>query len=287
MKVLFLDDSLQRKQNIIGFGGFVANGAALRRIGDELSAVKKAAGIPVEVELKWSPPSGHFLRTGFTGIREELYRAALSVLARNEAQVICVIHFLDECHGHKLHSWPIQKSVAWAIPEQMRYAAERFHSRCLAETDDWGIIICDEAAARDEDEDRIEEFLVDLELGTPFEQFNRIAMAPIPARSKFSPHLQLADLVTGIVTGAAAGGKHAKNLFNDVALLFLREPEERFLASLLSFVTIGYGLKVFPTDCDKRVRQLFSRIDSEYVVTAQGITRNLRSGTQPQPTADA
>jgi hypothetical protein len=260
---------------ILGLGGFIAEDSILRSIGDELKAVKVAAGLPADTELKWSPPPGHFLRDNFSGSREDLYRSAISILARSQAEVVCAVHFLNECHGVKLHGWPIQKAAAWASRHQLRYISERFQRPCLSRSNEWGLIVCDEAGARDEDEDRIEEFLVDLERGTPFEHLDRVVMAPIPAKSKFLPHLQFADLVVGIITGSIAGGKHARALFGEIGPLFLRQSlqDTSIISSTLSGTVVGFGLKLFPTQLGNSVQPLFSELDRKYIVTQDGLQR--------------
>jgi hypothetical protein len=273
MKILFLDDSLQREKKIHGLGGFVVEADALRHMGDEFRALKTEAGIPTSVEIKWSPPPNHFLRTDFTGIREDLYRSAIRILARNHAEVVCAIHILGECYGITLHNWTLQRAVSWAKTDQFRFVMERFQRPCLTRDNSLGMVICDEAGSRDEDEDRLEEFELDFEVGTDFQQLDRIVSVPIPARSRFVPYLQLADVVVGVVSGAVAGGRYGRALFNDVGPLFLRCPLDHpnVVSSTPSGAVLGFGLKFFPTEQTENFRPLFQELDQTMIVTRRGI----------------
>jgi hypothetical protein len=98
MKFLFLDDSYQKKSDYLGYGGFCIDGTNLRKMGDDIRALKKEFKIPESVEIKWSPPKKHFLRTRFKESRQDLYRAGVAILRSHDARIICAVHSLSECY---------------------------------------------------------------------------------------------------------------------------------------------------------------------------------------------
>ncbi len=273
MKVLYLDDSYRKEDRILGYGGYHIDAAAMRRIGDEVAALKKRYDVPLAVELKWAPPRDHFLRTRFKGRRHDLYRDALAILERNGARVLCAVHFLNECYGLTLHSWTVDRAIRWAAKNQLKFLAERFQRPCLASGDDCGLIIVDEFGSREGQDALIEGCSLHMIMGTESETLDRIGGLPLTISSKRSPHVQLADVVAGAIVAALAGSRYGVDLFEHVARSFLYNPHEGSLgfASMVSTAVIGYGLKVFPTGCRARVKPLFADLDKRYIVTEAGI----------------
>lgn len=279
MKVLFLDDSYRREDRIFGYGGFCIDGSQVRALGDEVARLKERFGIPRGVELKWSPPRGHFLRGRFQGVRRELYREALAILAGHEARVVCAVHFFNACYGYQLHRWTLERTMRWAARQQMTFLAERFHRPYLAAESDSGMIIVDEYADRDVREEILRGFSLDMLFGTDFEKLDRISMLPLMTASRLSPQVQLADIVAGVIVAAVGGSRYGLQLFDQLAELFLWNPHQgaASFASLFSSAVIGFGLKVFPTGCAGEARKLFNQLDQKYVVTDKGLVRRKSS----------
>jgi hypothetical protein len=273
VKILYVDDSFRKEERILGYGGYCVDSAAMRRIGDEVTALKVKYQIPPSVELKWAPPPDHFLRTRFSGIRRDLYRDALSILERNGARVMCSVHFLNDCYGVSLHGWSMDRAIRWAARQQLKFLAERFQRPCLAEGDDCGLIIMDEFGSRESRDAVLDGFSLDLVLGTGYVTLDRIGALPLVTSSKRSPHVQLADITTGILVGALAGSRYGIELFEQVARLFLFNPHEGStdFSSLLSAAVLGFGLKVFPTHWRTQVTSLFADVDRRYIVSKDGI----------------
>ncbi len=273
MKILYLDDSYRQGERVLGYGGYHVDSAAMRRIGDEVAALKDRYGIPRAVELKWAPPRDHFLRTRFGGVRHELYRDALAILERNAARVMCAVHFLNDCYGVSLHSWPMQQAIPWAAKQQLKFLAERFQRPCLASGDDCGLIIMDEFGSREGQEALIDGFQLQMLVGTEYETLDRIGCLPLVTSSKRSPQVQLADIVAGVTVAALAGSRYGVELFEAVARSFLYNPHEgaTVFASMLSAAVLGFGLKLFPIGAHARVPALFADLDRRYIVTQAGI----------------
>jgi hypothetical protein len=276
MKIMYLDDSYRKEECILGYGGFHVNGSALRRIGDEVAALKQQYKIPLAVELKWAPPRDHYLRTRFEGVRHDLYRDALAILERNGAQIVCAVHFLNHCYGVSLHNWPMERAIPWAAKQQLKFLAERFQRPYLSSWDDCGLIIVDEFGSRAGQDAVIDGFSLNMLLGTEYETLDRIVSLPLIASSKRSPHLQLADITTGVIVAAFAGSRYGLDLFENVARCFFYNPHEGSLgfASTVSSAVMGFGLKVFPSGCCVKAAPLFAELDQRYTVTNEaGIHR--------------
>ncbi len=273
MRILFLDDSYRSDERVLGYGGYCIDADVMRRVGDEVAALKKEYGVPQNAELKWAPPHGHFLRARFKGVRHDLYRDALRVLERNGARVMCAVHFLNECYGLSLHGWPVERAIRWAATNQLKFLAERFQRPCLESGDDCGLIIVDEFSSRAEGNALIDGFSLHMLLGTEYETLDRISGLPLITSSQRSPQMQLADVATGIVVAALAGSRFGLELFEPAARCFLYDPHARAssFGSTVSAAVIGVGLKIFPTGCRARVERLFTDLDRRYIVTKEGI----------------
>jgi hypothetical protein len=278
MKLLFLDDSFSRHSWFFGFGGFCIDSSELRALGADLAKLKSRLGVPSEVEVKWSPGPDHFLRTRFAGVRHELYRSAISLLAQHGAKVICAVHALKECYGVSLHGWSQARAKQWAAKQQLRFVAERFDRPYLETHKAEGMIVCDQFGSRYEESVVTRQFSADLLTGTEFSKMEHIVHVALMTESKYSPAVQLADIVIGAVTSAIAGGRYGIALFDEIAPLFVWNPHERAIdfASMLSSAVIGFGLKIFPRGIERQAAELFKNVDRVYVVTKKdGVKRTL------------
>lgn len=281
MKLLFLDDSFSRESWFCGYGGFCIDSAVLRSVTTDLVEVKSQFGIPPWVELKWSPGPDHYLRTRFRGVRHELYRAAIRILDRRDARVICAVHALRECYGVSLHGWGRARAAQWAAKQQLRFIAERFDRPYLQSQSEDGMIICDQFGTRDEDSIVAGQFSADMLFGTEYSKMEHIVHVALMTESKHSPAVQLADIIVGVVTSALAGGKYGLALFDEIAPRFLWNPHERAIdfTSTLSSAVIGFGLKVFPKSVERRAQMLFRSVDPAYVVTKKSGVKKMRVPT--------
>lgn len=273
MKLLFLDDSLQRDKNYLGYGGFCIDGSEIVNITAGVTELKRRLRMPESVELKWSPDPRHYLRTTFKGSRKQLYRATIELLRDCGASVICAVHSLDDCYGKTLHGWDTRRTILWATRSQLKFVAERFEKPCLSTSDDKGLMISDQSGDRREESTLLEDVFNTLRGGTRFRRFERICMPPLMTDSQFCLPLQLADIVVGIIVSALAGSKYGVELFDDIALLFMKNPHERAVtfASTVSSSVLGYGLVLFPVSFRPRGLELFREIDSRYSYTPEGI----------------
>jgi hypothetical protein len=272
MKLLFLDDSYQRTSNYLGYGGFYIDSVSARQMNDDISRLKEDFKIPPNVEIKWSPPKDHFLQTGFKGVRHKVYREAIRILEKHGAKVMCAVHALNDCYP-TLNNWGAEKTRVWCAKAQLTYISERFQSLYLECCNDDGLIITDEYGAREGEESIISNFKADMIIGTEYHKLERICMIPLMLNSRHLAHLQLADVVIGIIVSALSGGKYGLELFDDVAKIFLTDPCKGSTAfvSVFSAAVLGYGLKLFPPKFQRAERKLFESLDDKYIVTNKGL----------------
>lgn len=147
----------------------------------------------------------------------------------------------------------------------------------LQDNNDVGIIIADHYSDKKGETAIIEETNVAVIFGTRFQKFQKICMLPLMARSKDCPFLQLADLIIGITVCSLANSEYAIRLFDDLALLFLKNPYEgaSTFSSLYSASVLGFGLKLFPKNFQLLGTTLFKDIDNKCVWTEEGIKERI------------
>ena len=270
MHLLFLDDSHRRKDNLLGIGGYSIALDQAKALAKGLLGVKRKHGVPPDVEIKWSPPKNHWLKSHFAGKRAELYTDVLSLLGKHNATVFSVVHVLDECYGPVKHGWKKTRTLAWAARQQLKFVAERFHRPYLTRLDSAGFIVMDQFHSRTEEEEIIKTVSITLQFGSRFEKFERICLNPLTASSVNSPQIQVADVVAGVVVGALAGSAYAVDQFSELIPRFLFNPPSTSVGTFSKAVS-GYGLKVFPTSETSVGLNLLSRFDDEWWVSPDKI----------------
>jgi hypothetical protein len=280
MRILFLDDSFDQANGYLAYGGVAVSGEKVRDIHDAINAVKSDHGVPLAVELKWSPPPNHFLRAKkLKGSRHDLYKDVLGVLSQFDARVLCAVHSLNDTYGVKLHGWSSEDASIWAAKQQLKFLAERFETNDLERYDDQGLIISDRYGSRAGEADLIRNFSFDMIMGTEYNQLKRIQLPPLMADSKHTNLIQAADLVTGIIVATLRDSQYGVQLFEDVARLFVFNPHHGSVAfaSTFSFAVLRYGLKLFPTGFRPKGLAHFKPLDEKFVVTKEGIMLNART----------
>jgi hypothetical protein len=273
MKVLFLDDSFQRKANFLGYGGFSIDESEISTLIGDIIALKSEFRIPRWVDLKWSPKPRHFLRSKFTGDRQELNRKIISLLHKHKATIICAVHDLNDCYGVRLYNWNFERTRLWATKQQFKFIAERFETPYLSASGDSGLVIADHYSDIEGEKSLIREASVALEYGTDFRVFQKICMPPLTATPSDCPPLQVADITVGIIVASLARNRYGLELFEDVATLLLKNPHEGAIsfASVLSSAVLGFGLTLFPKSFRLKGIDIFEELDQKYVYTHEGL----------------
>jgi len=183
MRFLFIDDSRQKdrkneNKEYLGYGGFCIDAIKVKSLNTDFYEIREKYYIPRNIELKWSPDKNHFLNKIFKGSRENLFKEILLLLYKYDANILCAVHNINECHGIKLHNWKINKAILWATKEQFKYLVERFEKPYLEENNDIGLIIADHYSNRKEESNLIKQSKFYLNHGTEFQKFNKICLTP-------------------------------------------------------------------------------------------------------------
>jgi hypothetical protein len=267
---MFLDDSYQRfdSRRYLGYGGFSLDADRIKVVTKGISDIKDKHGIPGNIDLKWSPPPDHYLRTTFKGRRHNLYADVLSLLRDNEAKILCAVHDIDSCYGIQLYKWDFAQIRLWATKQQCQFLAERFESLCL--DNEPGIIIADHYSDIEGESSLIADLGMDFVKGTAYCAFDSLCIPPLTAMPHHCTPLQLADVVVGVIVSALIGNRYGLALFEDIAKQFVLDPHKdaTFFVSTLSGGVLGWGLKLFPPPFRTKGVQLFSQLDTRYKYTS-------------------
>jgi len=278
MKILFIDDSQQKdeynKKVYLGHGGFCIDARNIKDLYNDYAKIREDYEIPWSVESKWSPDKDHYFRgKKFKSKRQIFYKETLLLLNKYNVNILCVIHDINECYGPKYHKWATKQTNLWAIKEQFKYLIERFERPYLEDNDDLGIIIADHYSDRKEESNIAIQSNIFTDFGTEFQKHFRICTPPLFVSSRDCRFIQIADLIIGITVGFFGNNKYALKLFDDISLLFLRNPNKDAIGfdSTISSSVVGFGLKLFPESFSIREMQIFEQIDKKYIYTDKGI----------------
>jgi hypothetical protein len=270
MWFVFADDSEEKAPRRSGLGHLVGVGAVLfpedsvLKYTEGMRSLRKELGIPSDVELKWSPPTGSWLKTDEgNAVRTPLRKRMLTLACDLRARSLSVV-------------WD-RGSLEWPIPatrrEVLKYLYDKV-SLCLATLDDHGIVIADEPGGGPADQKAwLAETLPLTDEGTDYTKPERIVLPITTAPSHHIPHLQLADLVAGATTAAIAGNRFALEL----------KPELMTLAHRSFYGCVGgAGLTLWPPE----LRNLFHWICDDDVYIRNGIGAQLPLAGLPYADSD-
>ena len=98
MEVFFADNSVQKgfrkgQGKLVGFGGIFVADTELRGLSDDVNSIARRYGIPLGVELKWSPPPANWIHANLVDPdRPACYREIMeAVEARGVKALVAVI----------------------------------------------------------------------------------------------------------------------------------------------------------------------------------------------------
>jgi hypothetical protein len=206
---VFADDSEEKSPRRTGLGHLVGVGAvlfpesSLAAYSDAIRSLRQELGIPPDVELKWSPPDGSWLKTPEgNAVRTPLRKRMLTIAGDLGARTLAVV-------------WD-RGRLGWPVPETRREVLKYLYdkvSMCLMTLDDHAVVIADEPGGGPSDQKAwLAETLPLTDEGTYYTKPDRIVLPITTAPSHHVPHLQLADLVAGATTAAVAGNRYALEL---------------------------------------------------------------------------
>ena len=209
-------------------------------------------GVPPEVELKWSPSGGSWLKTPEgntirTQLRIRMFTLASSLGVRSLAVV----------WDRGRVSWPVN-DVRLKV---LTYLYDKV-SMCLKIMDGHAVVIADEPGGGPANQRAwLAETLPLTDEGTEYTKPDRIVLPIVTAPSHHIPHLQLADLIAGATTAAVAGNPHALALKPQLMTLAHRNNRGR---------VGGAGLTLWPPELYNLFHWLYD--DDTYIRANSGWT---------------
>jgi hypothetical protein len=240
MYFAFVDDVKQRPRRpdigpLIGAGTILVSAENLRRLESRLNLLCDRFNFPVDdrraAEFKWSPAPGTWMRQHLVGsIREEFLLGVIRLLKQFEAKLTVVLEDCDYGVADTENSNSHEDDV-------LRLLFERISSFLRSERD-YAIVIHDRPGGGTTDENAFLDNAIDmLRTGTQFVNFDRLALNPVCAQSRFVRCLQAADIAIGCVAAHVAGEeKYSPPIFKSLVPLFYRGKDR----------IGGYGLKIHP-----------------------------------------
>lgn len=237
MDVFFADDSSQRASRrglgkLVAFGGLAFEENELAPFAEDVDGIATRYGIPPEVELKWSPDprKDRWLHEEFRDPqRRDCYSEVLHAAREHGGRAIVVV-------------WDTGRTSLQGVQAFDRcvdYLFERIETH-LQKENRLGLVVADRpGGGKSEEEAFLAAFLLRVTLGTGYKKGENVQLNVLTTPSHLLRHLQAADLVTGIATGAVGGNPYALALAGALNPLLLRNA----LGSIG-----GTGLKLFPQD---------------------------------------
>jgi len=236
MQVFFADDSTQKGAragmgSVIGLGGIFVAHNCLRPLAAAVDAIATEVGIPKVEEVKWSPKKGTWIHENLHGdARRDCYARMLQAAAGHNVRAIVTCWDTG-------HTWLKGED---AFTRCVKYLFERITMH-LEAVDDHAILIADRpGGGKKQEEEFLSDFIAHVEAGTEYVVPDRVLLNVLTTPSHLLRHLQIADLVTGIVTSMVCGSyDYAQPLFPHIKTLLAKNNNE---------CAGGTGLKIFPRD---------------------------------------
>jgi hypothetical protein len=234
MEMFFADESAQRTCRrggmgpVFGVGGVLVEESGIQPLAKALDDIAIEFGIPKGEELKWSPAKKSWIRENLTVERTNCYRQVLEAAANHRAKVIVVC---DDT-ARTVHD----PDAAFQIC--LTYLIERLNMN-LEDRDSRALIVVDRPGGGKTEEDKfLSYFLRTVQEGAEYVLPNRLMLNVLTAPSDMVRHLQLADIITGVVTAMVAGNDtYAATLFPYIKPLFIMNRAGGIA---------GTGLKIVP-----------------------------------------
>ena len=234
MDFLFADDSKQRKPSrngmgqLVGVGGIHVPGDNVYQLEKSLNHICEGFSLPKGEEFKWSPDSNMWMRRNLIGEdRFNFFQRILDKALQHEVKAYVVI--VDANYKPAIKHLDSEMDAVVLL-------LERFHNALAKETQ--GLVIVDRPQGGPKDQ---KNFLSDsyerLKEGTPYVQFDRIALSILTSPSKYVRLLQLADLIVGC-SMARVGGEdtYSPRIFECIKPLLAKN----------GGIVSGVGLKIHP-----------------------------------------
>ena len=235
MYIFFADDSTQSSDRegmgqLVSFGGVLIKFEKIKLVNEKIEGVISKYRIPKGVEIKWSPPSGHWLHENLKEERTALYGEIVACVREEDAKAIVVV-------------WDTGRTTLKgqdAFQRCVDYAFERV-TTYLAKCDSYCIIVADRPGGGSRgDEEFLNNFIDRVQSGTEYVPPDRVILNVLTTPSHHVRQLQVADVILGAATGVVAGRyRYSRPVFNEIKKILID--------NYYGFIG-GTGLKLFPKE---------------------------------------
>lgn len=235
LDLVFADDSRQHSPSrpamggLVAVGGFAVPGCDVPALTAAVDAACREHQFPPGEEFKWSPGKELWMRSHLVGeSRQRFFGSVLNALVRVQP---CVIVVVSDTKARTATGCDTpEEDVAQLFLERVEHQCKDNYSLSL--------VIVDRPSGGRSDEDAFLARCLDtIQEGTKFVKPRHIVHNVVSGPSHLSRMLQLADLVTGVVTARVAGeSRFSPPLFEMIRPLFYRSGGR----------VGGCGLKIHP-----------------------------------------
>lgn len=243
MLVVFLDGTnTPERAGWFVLGGVVIADEGLLPLEEAFTATLKKAGVPVEqegldLEVKWSPRRGNWIRENLSGDdREDLYCDLLKTAFGLGCRIVAAVlnwEGMTDRRTRRKYSGDEARDVAYELVLERVQA----HAHQVEET---ALVICDCEEEPETTRERVRRTIQLVRKGSHYIKLDRIYKHVWPADSRHHAGIQIADLCMGVLGSLAAGkARYAQNYWellqgNFVVLGTGKTPQDWGLAILPS-----------------------------------------------------
>lgn len=231
MNILFIDDTVQVKNEYVGVGGVIFHDDYLSDLFRLFRKKKALHGIPLDEEIKWSPDKDSWIaRNLIAEKRITAYSDILNLANLFKGKILVAVMRRDISNQSTIEA-------KWRCIE---FVTERFQFYLQNHEDSKGLIIADFPGSGKEEKKLLQDYYQLLEKGTSYVKPTNIVMNLLTTESCLNPALQFADLVVGITTAmCTTQRKYATTYWHLI--------KPNFHCNLNGKI-MGCGLKVFPSE---------------------------------------
>lgn len=248
MLVVFLDGTnTPERTGWFVLGGIIVSDKNLLALEAEFNATLKSAGVPVDqpgldLEVKWSPRKGNWIRDNLNGeARKQLYRDLLKAAFSLDGKIVAAVlnwgKMTHRSSGKKFDETRARDLAYELVFERVQAYARQF--------DEIALVICDREEESRRTRDRVRRTGKLVRKGSPYVRLDRIYKHVWPADSRDHAGLQIADLCVGILGSLAVNKvRFARDLWDCLQRNFavLKDPKK----------PEDWGLAILPSPLRKR-----------------------------------
>jgi hypothetical protein len=235
MYFYFADDTRHRKPTrpgmgpLAGIGGIAVPADSVRELERSIAALCDEFGLPAGQEFKWSPGRELWMWDNLKGPKRRcFFLRIVKTLEDGDATALAVLS--DASVRPATGAARPEEDVATMFLERVNYHAQKNGSQGV-------VIVARPSGTRKSEGEFLHKCLETLEAGTPYCNFEQVALPVLCAHSGLIRLMQCADVVVGCCGAMVSGeAKHAPAVFSVIQAILGRDGGR----------VGGVGLKIHP-----------------------------------------